>query len=69
MLINLGLFEKIGEDKDDEDMKKVRRAISEAADKAKSEKGRQIAEFILKNFNQFRVSDGLPDGKSCYHSN
>ncbi|XP_031566620.1 uncharacterized protein LOC116301670 [Actinia tenebrosa] len=55
-----GLFEKIDDDKDDKDMKEVRRELQKAVEDG-GEKGKEVAEFILKNFNQFRVSDGLPD--------
>lgn len=66
--VDSGLFEKIGDDKDDEDMQQVRREMRKAAEES-GEKGKKIVEFIMKNFNEFRVSDGLPDSKLYYHSN
>jgi cystathionine beta-lyase family protein involved in aluminum resistance len=59
-LIFLGLFKKV-EEKDDS-LKKIKREFDEQANDTK-----EAVEFILKNFNQFRVSDGLLDGKSGYH--
>jgi hypothetical protein len=58
----VGLFRKIDQ-RPDSDMYKIKIDFDKQANDAK-----EAVEYILKNFNQSRVSDGLLDGKSGgYH--
>jgi len=53
--LSAGLFDNSNEAKDEIDA--MKRELKDHSDKA-----HEAAKFILKNFNEYRVSDGLLDG-------
>lgn len=59
-----GLFRGIGKNRSDDAMHlhRVKRELEEQAGKAK-----RAIRFILENFSELRVTDGLLDGKSGYY--